>query len=471
MKYSNIFIIFLFICTNFGSAQNQVLTPQDFLGIVKEFHPISTQAALQPEFGKFYKRYASGAFDPSFFSHFDEKFYDSTLYWNNLNTELKIPTLPGLDFKVGFENYRGKYVNEERTIPEGGLLYAGVSVNVLSGLITDHRRTALKQAKLFRDQTEFDRRQMLNELFADAIDAYTQWQRAYYIFNIYEEFVELAYERYEATKQLFFSGDGPAIDTVEALIILQNRLYKQLEAQLDFANSTLHLSNFLWDSNGNPQLLSSNIVPVDDSLFILFPVNIDSLNNALIGLGDQPELRFAQYKLDFQRADLRLRTLEMLPMLRLNYNPIVAFTGFNPETINALYMRNNYKAGFDFKFNLLTRKERGMYGMSKVLMRDAQLNLDLKQNAIELKLRESFNKAITLRNQQNILVNQVSLSERLLDAENRKFSIGESSIFLINAREQALLENKIKALDAGYKACNEEVSFYVKSGTLFRLVQ
>jgi outer membrane protein TolC len=281
----------------------------------------------------------------------------------------------------------------------------------------------------------------------------------------------LALERYNATKQLFFSGDGPAIDTVEALINYQNRLYEQMDAQLQFANTTLNLSNFLWDINGNPQLLNENIVPVSDSLFRIFPLNVDTLNNAILNLSEQPELRFAKYKLEFQKAETKLRAQEILPMVRLNYNPLTAYTGFNSdEVINSTYLRNNYKAGFDIKYNLFTRKERGLYGMSKVMQRDAEYNFNFKQNAIEMKLREGFNKSFTLRNQQNLLVIQVDLSQRLLDAEERKFMIGESSLFLLNTREQKLLETKIKALDAGYKACLEEANFYLKSGDLFKLI-
>ena len=35
--------------------------------------------------------------------------------------------------------------------------------------------------------------------------------------------------------------------------------------------------------------------------------------------------------------------------------------------------------------------------------------------------------------------------ERLLQAEDRKFSYGESSLFLINSRERALIDARLKA--------------------------
>ena len=36
---------------------------------------------------------------------------------------------------------------------------------------------------------------------------------------------------------------------------------------------------------------------------------------------------------------------------------------------------------------------------------------------------------------------------RLLKAEERKFTLGESSIFLVNSRESKLIDSRLKAID------------------------
>ena len=48
--------------------------------------------------------------------------------------------------------------------------------------------------------------------------------------------------------------------------------------------------------------------------------------------------------------------------------------------------------------------------------------------------------------------------EKLLEAEIRKFDIGESSLFLINSRESKLIEARIKLISMETKLQKERVS-------------
>ena len=55
---------------------------------------------------------------------------------------------------------------------------------------------------------------------------------------------------------------------------------------------------------------------------------------------------------------------------------------------------------------------------------------------------------------------------RLLNAEERKFEIGESSIFLVNSRESKLIENRLKAIDIINKVYLKRIELYSALGRL-----
>jgi outer membrane protein TolC len=68
---------------------------------------------------------------------------------------------------------------------------------------------------------------------------------------------------------------------------------------------------------------------------------------------------------------------------------------------------------------------------------EKQLNI---QNKVQIVLQQLDMIGEQVITQANILQNY----QRLLEAENLKFQIGESSIFMLNSREQKLIETNLK---------------------------
>lgn len=60
----------------------------------------------------------------------------------------------------------------------------------------------------------------------------------------------------------------------------------------------------------------------------------------------------------------------------------------------------------------------------------------------------------------DIIVNDYS---KMLSAEERKFFLGESSLFLVNSRESKLIEAKLKAIEI-------ENSFFKTKASLFNVM-
>ena len=92
-------------------ALKSVLTYGDFITIVKNNHPIAQRARLLRPKGEQIIRSAKGGFDPQLYTYFDQKEFDKKSYFRNLSAGVKVPTNFGAEFKAGYDNNQGIYIN------------------------------------------------------------------------------------------------------------------------------------------------------------------------------------------------------------------------------------------------------------------------------------------------------------------------------------------------------------------------
>jgi outer membrane protein TolC len=106
--------------------------------------------------------------------------------------------------------------------------------------------------------------------------------------------------------------------------------------------------------------------------------------------------------------------------------------------------------------------------MELVQIKQQQTSNKLEQKRIEIenKVRGYYNDLENSRNQ--IQRYQVLLRnlQSLLQAEQRKFEVGESSIFLINSREQKLIETQLKFNKLQGEFAKDLLSVYWSAGRL-----
>ena len=78
------------------------------------------------------------------------------------------------------------------------------------------------------------------------------------------------------------------------------------------------------------------------------------------------------------------------------------------------------------------------------------------QNKIDA-LKQELDSYVT---QNDITLQMVTDSEQMLNAEERKFQLGESSLFLVNSRESKLIENQLKAISIQNKFFNTKAKLF-----------
>ncbi|MFC0183507.1 TolC family protein [Pseudarcicella hirudinis] len=241
-----IFII-LFIGNIFPAFSQEkagLFSYDDFIEIVKRNHPLVKQANLLPLDAQTEIMQAKGQFDPKLGSSFDRKAFQGTDYYNRWDSNLKIPTYFGADFKVGYEQNSGLKLKPEES-PK--LIYAGMSVPIGQGLLIDARRATLRQAQIARQISEAEKIKSINKTILSASKDYWEWYLAYQQYSFIKEGLDLAETRFNATKERARIGEQAAIDSVEAKITLQDRQVAFEQAGVDWKNAGLMLSNYLWN--------------------------------------------------------------------------------------------------------------------------------------------------------------------------------------------------------------------------------
>ena len=433
----------LLLCT-FGkiNAQDSTLSlsPAEVLKLVRELHPVARQAAINVQKSQADILISRGAFDPFASVATGAKTFDGTDYYNYMSPKINIPTWYGIEVYSGLESLTGKRLDPTETV--GQTNYIGISVPLLKDLIIDKRRGFLQQAKIFKNMAIADQRTVVNNLLMDAMDAYWQWVKAYVVYGVVKQLVLVNEKRFNFVKRTFANGERAAIDTIEALAQLQAFQFEQNNDRLILQNATLKLSTYLWTQNGKPYDLPLRVQPYSrweeegDGYFS--SSSLQDLETKAIQ--SHPELQAYQLKIDVLGIDKKLKFQEMLPKLDFTYNMLGKGYDVLKTTTKAPLFENNYLYGFKFEMPLRLSKGRGEYKKSQLKIEETKLAQSQKALEILVKIRSYFNELQTLQNQIALQINNLSNYQLLVKAEEVKLQNGESSLFLINSRENKALE-------------------------------
>lgn len=422
---------------------DSILDYDEFIFWVRMNHPVAEIADLEVDLARRELRMSRGGFDPFLYGNYRKKNFKDIEYYDALQTGIEIPTWMGFSVQAGYEDNQGEFLNPEWTVPDRGLINAGVSAQLGAGLLMDDRRAALRQAQIGIEAGENQRQIISNQLYLEATIAYFNWSFAQESLSVAEEALELANIRYVGVKESFVFGDLPAIDTVEAYTQVLSRLFNLREAQNFYVESINVASAYIWSTDGNPVMLPPFIRPnwagniSSDDIFV--PITIDITH---------PELLKLLFKREILDIDRRLAAEKLRPKVELKYNFLsenVLPASVDGELFqNNAFFEDNYNFGAKISIPLFLREARGKVGMTKIKIDMTEREVENKRAQLDAKLAASLVKLENLREQINIFDQSVDLFERLLIGERVKFEIGESSLFLINARETKLIESRVK---------------------------
>jgi outer membrane protein TolC len=428
-------------------------TYNEFLGYVKKYHPLVKQADLKLNEAQANLMQARGAFDPKIEVDFSEKQFKDDQYYSILNSSFKIPTWYGIELKAGFDNTEGIYLSPENTIPNTGLTSFGISVPVGQGLFINQRMADLRKAKIARSLNVAERNLQAVEVIYEASVSYMNWKRSSDEVKLYENYLQNALIRYDGVSKLIEQGDKPSIDSVEAGIAVKTRRLNLEDAKLKLTKAKLDLSNYLWLENNIPLELNDNLQPENSlSKSIRETLQINELGT--IDLENHPKIQELNAKINMLKVDRKLKANALLPKLDLSYNYLS-----EPSYIDN-YRFEDYKIGVNFSFPLFLRKERGSLKLTDLKIQDSEFGLQFERKNLENKIKAQQQEITSLQTQKDYNNRLVKDFTTLLTAEDRLFEMGESSLFIINSRENSLVSSQINDIALENRYLNALIGLY-----------
>jgi outer membrane protein TolC len=455
-------LILVFLCISisvFGQEKStKELTYNEFLGYVKKYHPMVKSANLQINNAQANLMMARGGFDPKIEVDFDTKQFKGKNYYSILNSSFKIPTWYGIEVKAGFDNNEGLYLNPENTLPNQGLTSLGINIPLGQGLLINQRMSDLKKAKIQMQLGQAERKlQSIEVLYAASI-TYFNWKLNYSQVQLYKNYLKNAEMRYNGISRLIENGDKPAIDSIEAGIAVRNRKLNLEDSELKLAKSKLDLSNFLWLENNVPLEIQDEIIPEEKlELTVKETLKINDLLAPNVTIENHPKINALQSKIAILEVERKLKSNNLLPKIDLGYYYLSEPSYWNSTNFN------NYKIGINFSYPLFLRKERGGLQLAKFKIQDAQFALDLERVQLKNKINAQQIEINSLEKQRKLISDLVKDYNIMLTSEERLFSFGESSLFLINSRENSLVSSQLSAL-------NMENRYFISNAELFKIM-
>ena len=443
MKKQNkfLFLAFLMIFSLNFAQDSLKISSAEFINIVKNYHPLALKYQLQNKMAAAEITKARGGFDPVLAGKLGEKNIDGTKYYEQKNLELGIPTWYGIDIHGSYNHLDGQKLNNSDT--KGGLYQFGVTVPLAKNLLYDKRRAMLDQAKFGLKMTEAEQAVLTNELLLEAENTYWEWVQNYEIYKLKSEIVENNKERLKLTKKTFEFGEKPAIDTIEALSQLQSFELQQKDAFLNFVKSTQQLQLFLWKDNQQFYELSTMIYPSDnleqhlaynDFEFLIHDVDSRQISS-------HQSILYYQQKQNILESERRLKRQSFLPKLDFTYN------FFNKENYSTDFLPlfdNNFQYGLKLEIPVFQREARANYEQAKLKLSQNELDTNMKMRELDVKIETYKNEMLNYYTQIDLSRKNLQNYRKLLYAEETRYTNGESSLFLINSRENKVIEAQEK---------------------------
>lgn len=451
------------------------LTFDRFFDQVRRNHPVVRQAQLLETGAQGDVTAAFGAFEPKVEASWATKRFESsttpgtqTPYYEYADIALKIPTPFGADFKVGYERASGRYINPQLTTPSRGLLSAGFSLPLGQRILTDERRTALRVARAMRDAAQAERSGMTNKLLYSAAKAYAEWFSTAMQLQVLRDGVRLAEDRYRALAGRVRAGDAAGIDSIEAAAELNRRRAQMVAAEQSWFAASLEVTSYLWDDRVQPHDLPADAVPSDSGLGRVTLDSADVPRLLARVLEAHPEVRKADAKLAQTAAERAFARQAILPLASADLYAL-APRGGTFDAGDALTRSGNFKGALTISSPLLFLKERGKYQSTDAKADRAELDARETRRDVTLLVRTAINDLAQYDAQVALQRDAVRLYRVLSAGERARFDLGESTLFLVNARERQVLDEELKLAAVQAKYLAARVALAVAAGAPGRL--
>jgi len=445
-----VFFLLSFLYLNFSAnAENvkkepQIITLQEVFNSVNKTFPLLEIAKQEKKISENILLSSQGAFDTSLNIR---GIVEPLGYYNysNLNVSIKQPTtFWGTNVFGGWRIGLGKYPIYEGKLETNSLgeFRAGLEIPLLKNGFTDRRRINIQKSEIENQIAELKIFTKIIESYQKSSDKYWKWISAGNRQIISEDLLKMALKRDKDISQSVKLGQSAPIESLENKRAIFQRKQQLINSERIFSQSSNELGIYLRDNN------SKTFIPKIDNVQKTFkniksPENFKLEKDLEFALDNNPELKIINLKIQQNEYELELAKNQNLPSLDLQL-AISQDIGTGSET--RVPFEFDTAIVFDLPFQMRVSQAK----ISEIENKIIQLNTEadfLKDNIITevknnyLLLKATFESVELARA-------ELVLAKDLEKAEYEKFKLGDSTILIVNLREQAISDAAIREISS-----------------------
>jgi outer membrane protein TolC len=424
---------------------DKTLNLYDLLQKITQTHPILIASQAQIKSAQADYLSAQGAYDLEWTAQTKTTPLSPKSEWGYQDTQLsQLTQLGGLSFFGGYSKTLGGvpvYAQDLKT-KDLGELNMGLNLPILQGRKIDEFRAKLAQNEIKIDLANTDMNATLLKLYLSTAKSYWKWITSAHKMYIDQRLLDMALERALQIEQRVKEGDAAPIEGIENAQAVLKRKGNLIKSQQALRYAAYDLSLYLRDDTGKMILPSEDIVPVfipDANL----KLNTTLLEDQQYAVQTKPSIIKQELYLKILEIDLDLADNQLLPKLDLS---VQAYQGMDSQ--KAVSESTEMQAALKFKLPIQRRKAQGASAKARAELDRLKADLQFQKDLLYTEVADA---RISLETsiQRIILAEQeLDFAMQVEEAERTKLKLGDSSLFVLNLREQSTADAGIRLIEA-----------------------
>ena len=415
----------------------QVLRP------VMAQYPAILAAAQERETAAGEQTYARGAFDPYVKGKgawVPEGHYPTRRFEAFLNQPTYVwgsSVFAGYRYGQGhFAVYDGKAETLDR-----GELRAGVTVPLLRDGYVDAKRAALWSSRLAPAIAEASVGEKKNEIVRSVTLKYWGWVESGHALRIAHYLLRLAEDRNAGIKERVERGDLAEIEYADNQRAILARKSAIVSLERVAQGNAIELGFYLKGLTNAPDIAPDAAVPALPEPPP--PTAHDLEQEVQAALERRPDIARLVAQQKQLKIELSLARNQVVPELDFTAQ-VAKDMGLGPERLEPLEV----EVGLVLDVPLTARSARGK--RAQVTAKRAKLSLQaaVLRNRIAADIQDAMVAEQTARERLSLARTELGLARRLAEAERESFLLGNSTLLVVNLREQAVADAALKEVTA-----------------------
>jgi outer membrane protein TolC len=422
----------------------ELFTPEHISQYLNEKNPFFSTLYNRERVAKEKIEYFESAFDTKITGKYDNKEYPATTGdYHEIFLKKKIES--GIELFTGYRNAEGTQEYNNIKTGKDGEAMIGVKLPIFELVNgTNSYKTALEVAKIEHRRDIHGSKNSFRIFYLEVLKSYYTMLYNKMVLDFEKQLLVKAQNRKSFIEKRVSSGLLPQLSLLEAKQQIINREQRFFVATASFKNSLVSFVKYLGITKEKFQYRYF----LEDSLKIEFKeFNFDEVLRT--AKSNRPDIKM----LELEKEKIYL---EKIDVNRLKY-PNMNLTLYG---VHDLKYGNGFKFSFDMEFPFERSKYNSKVGEYLQSLRNIDELVERKTFEITTALRNLMNSLEILRKNIENAEEEVSLVQKLENAENRKYVLGSSSLFILNQREIYTLDIKKKVLQykLNYLLLREELN-------------